>query len=519
MSARRLAGADVLALVVAFARAAAAPASRDGSALQLQQAERVGWTYVNNHNLPEGRGVASMCAGDFGIMVFGGEITEYDDVAETLLLDRPGGTWRTLEYDVHPSARALGATARYRGGCLLYGGVGPGTQGYPVHNDTWFWTLEGGWVELTATLDRAPRPVFYHTLCTMSNGELFMFGGRNELNGNAVSSTDDAWIYNEKGWTQLRWPHLPEGINQPSARWGHGMTCALSNTGPASVRGDHLPPGNIECVLFGGAQVGDDDFFDDTWLLRYETNETADGGTPLTPRRYYWEQLNAQVRPHGRWCFQMATCGSRVVMTGGSVDYRVAADETWVWQPTIRSVESSAASGHTGEWVRLYGTDAFYDEEPRRPGAGPRRISAMAMTNVGVLAQSDIILFGGVNNAVGGNFLHKGWETSEMWRWPCNEEEWPEALIASPPMPPSPPPPPSLPPGEYNGGVRGYFPHLRRPPAPERQPGLSASSETSPSGAAAATTGAAAPRRHSINEEILAVARRIRANAVSQPVA
>ena len=65
---------------------------------------------------------------------------------------------------------------------------------------------------------------------------------------------------------------------------------------------------------------------------------------------------------------------------------------------------------------------------------------------------------GGVNNATGGLFLHKGWETSEMWRWPCEADTWPEALVASPPAPPPPPPPPSLPPGEYIGGQHGYVP-------------------------------------------------------------
>ena len=55
--------------------------------------------------------------------------------------------------------------------------------------------------------------------------------------------------------------------------------------------------------------------------------------------------------------------------------------------------------------------------------------------------------------------IHKGFETSEMWRWRCTPQSWPDALVASPPMPPSPPPPPSLPPGEYDGGTHGYYAH------------------------------------------------------------
>ena len=77
---------------------------------------------------------------------------------------------------------------------------------------------------------------------------------------------------------------------------------------------------------------------------------------------------------------------------------------------------------------------------------------------------------GGVNNASGGNFLHKGWETSEMWRWPCSATSWPEAMVASPPSPPFSPPPPSLPPGSYTGGYRGYVPVAGYVPDPRASP-------------------------------------------------
>ena len=452
-------------LLVAVALAAAArPTSSDGAAmvpprtimdLQAAAGSTLGWELVNNSNLPEGRGVPGICTGSWGTMIFGGETLETENSDETWLLDEPGGEWQRMEYPIHPSARALPAVAPWNGGCLLFAGVFHNGM-TTMFNDTWFWTPNDGWTELHPA--HAPTPRFYHTLKDMSNGQLVLFGGRNQLIGAEASSLGETWIWNGT-WTELS---FPGNMNLPWRRWGHAMTCGLFHTGPPTVTSAQLPNGAIECLLFSGAQQGDDDYLDDTWLFRYQTDFTTN---EVIPNSYFWEQLNDDVRPHGRWCFSIATCGSRVLMVGGSTDFRLAADETWVWEPSVRAVESASSSGHQGHWRRLYGTGPF-DEipEPRPPGAGPLRISAHAMANAGGrLGASDILLFGGVNNQSGGLFIHKGWETSEMWRWPCTEETWPEALIASPPAPPSPPQPPSLPPGEYNGGTHGYGPVWRGP--------------------------------------------------------
>ena len=141
------------------------------------------------------------------------------------------------------------------------------------------------------------------------------------------------------------------------------------------------------------------------------------------------EQLNDDVRPHGRFSFSIATCGSRVLMVGGGTDYRVAADETWVWEPTIRTVENpEEAAGRTGHWTRVYGNGPFDDMAAPRPrGAGPLRPVAFAIANQDQLGASDIYLFGGVNNQSAGLFIHKGFETSEMWRWRCTPQSWPDA--------------------------------------------------------------------------------------------
>lgn len=114
------------------------------------------------------------------------------------------------------------------------------------------------------------------------------------------------------------------------------------------------------------------------------------------PRRpqYFWERQNSRVSPHGRWCVALATCGSRVLLVGGSTDFRVSADETWLWQPTPRSVEDpSHPPSFVGEWTRLYGTDPFDDMRGGRPaGAGPLRVAGYSVANAHAMGQSDIVL-------------------------------------------------------------------------------------------------------------------------------
>lgn len=41
--------------------------------------------------------------------------------------------------------------------------------------------------------------------------------------------------------------------NQPTARWGHGLTCSLQHTGPL-LADSTSGFGRIECVMFGGSQ-------------------------------------------------------------------------------------------------------------------------------------------------------------------------------------------------------------------------------------------------------------------------
>ena len=91
-------------------------------------AEYPGWEYVENTNMPSGRGVPGLCTGKWGFMVFGGELLETENTDETWILSEPGGRWQRMSYRVAPSPRALPAVAPYTNengvaGCLLFGGV------------------------------------------------------------------------------------------------------------------------------------------------------------------------------------------------------------------------------------------------------------------------------------------------------------------------------------------------------------------------------------------------------------
>ena len=418
----------------------------------------VGWEAVNNGNMPRARGTMGFCTHPtFGLLVFGGEVSETEFVDETWLLPATPGTWQLQDYAPghKPSNRSNPAMARYNEGCLLFGGIGV-SPGYVVYSDTWFWTPFQGWRQLlTSPEQRAlphPSPRFYHTLNELSDGNLFLFGGRHGLYGTTDASLGDSWTWSQGRWHRAPIPdRLPAGSitpemtpdaqlrHQPRARWGHGMACGLTNTGPATGN-DFTGFGVPECVMFGGSQFGDDDYFQDTWILK---REFARGNFT---NRYFWEQMNSNLpSPHGRWCFSMATCGSRVLMIGGSTDFRVSADETWMWSPTIRPVElPEHPPAHQGEWNRLYGSDSILEGDwpdgVRPDAAGPYRITGFGIGSWGALGQSDVILYGGVKNATGGLYMHKGWETSEMFRWSCPPEP------APPPASSPPPPPPSLPP-------------------------------------------------------------------------
>ena len=483
-------------MAAAWLALAAAAVSTPAGVLQPNEltsqstSSAVGWTQIFNGNMPIGRTASSMCTGAFGILVFGGGVHEHRFTDETWLLPALGGSWRliaTPEGRPHPRARAVAGMARYGSGCIMYGGVGR-TQGtnvsfpeFDLLDETWQWTPDGGWVELTPP--NTPPPRFYHTLKELSDGSLFLYGGRTSLFGTAAVSMGDTWSFRDGAWSPMNMlVEVPEAAqtpmmrrdgfnlrNTPPPRWGQAMACNLSNTGPA-LSNSLTGYGKVECVMFGGSQVADDDYFSDTWLLKVATDEN---GTVASPRAYFWDQQNSRVQPHGRWSFMMATCGSRALFLGGSTDFRVSADETWVWEPVTRVVElPDHPPSRLGEWRRLYGTDPINDGEYGSAGrpalAGPVRIAGYALANVGAVGASDIVLFGGAKNQSGGGFAHKGWETSEMWRWPCSAEEWPEAVIASPPMPPSPPPPPFFPPGEYTGGRHGvpqwYEPPEETPP-------------------------------------------------------
>ena len=413
--------------------------------LSGQSATPVGWSEIINSNMPSGRTASQVCTGDFGVMVFGGAVHEHRFTNETWLLPALGGSWQllnTTEGQPHPRARAVAGIAKYGDGCLMFGGVGriQGTNtSWPVFDlldETWYWTLAGGWVQMTFD-GPTPPPRFYHTLKELSDGTLFLFGGRTHLYGAAAYCLSDTWTFSNGTWAPMellteipdaaRNPMMPDAAmmrNGPVGRWGQAMACGLTNTGPA-MRNALTGYGKVECVMFGGSVVADDDFLADTWLLRVVTDEN---GTIPLPRSYFWEQQNSAVQPHGRWSFAMATCGSRAIFIGGSTDFRVSADETWVWEPVTRVVEDPMhPPGHLGEWRRLYGTDAIadgaYGPGGRPTRAGPLRIAGYGLVNIGALGASDIVLFGGAKNQSGGHFLHKGWETSEMWRWPCRPRE------------------------------------------------------------------------------------------------
>ena len=250
-----------------------------------------------------------------GTLLFSGSTT----LADTWLWK--DGDWHDVSHigGAAPPARALGAMAAYGEGALLFGGYGAVTQSL---NDTWTWTPSDGWTELTHTLAAAPPGRSYHTMQATGDARapsVVLFGGTDRSDEAHDTAMGDTWIFSGGQWTN---PGLAPPL-APNPRWGHSMAC----TPPA-----WLEPGgasDTQCVLFGGADLSEDDHFDDTWMLNGPKHGHRGPDVEATTRdfRGSWKQSQPGVarpgpKPTGRWSFQIASCGKGALMAGGSIGYR-----------------------------------------------------------------------------------------------------------------------------------------------------------------------------------------------------
>ena len=275
-----------------------------------------------------------------------------------------------------PPPRSNTALTWYKEGAVLFGGMGVNKE---LLNDTWMWQPTTGWTELPCKVGCASGRLMHSLAAYEITGYetgVIMFGGAT-TGEPRMDALDDTWQLSSNGtWKQLRLtPHGPNGTTilhaaAPPARWGHSMVAGKPTTTGVFV------------MLFGGGKT-QDDHFGDTWRLEITRNsfqwfQVVPVQTPTT--------TPALQVPPGRWSYQLAPCGSGVLMATGSTGYRVCTDDTWVWDP--KTVPSPWGPSHdqNGTWTVV----------PQAGANHPGHLGGAGMAAVYGGGLDGVLLFGGI---------------------------------------------------------------------------------------------------------------------------
>lgn len=317
------------------------------------------WQQLSLQHTPSARTVGAFTNTQAGPLLFGGSGKGL--LADTWLFQ--DGDWK--QEGSGPSARCLTAMAPYKSGALLFGGYSKQEHSLA---DTWIWDSTTGWRELQ--LPASPNGRSYHTLQAVPSG-VILFGGTNRSSELHDTAFGDTWLFSnvDQQWHNLNLvpPYAPR------ARWGHGMACS--------------PGKATNCVVFGGADLSEDDHFQDTWVL---IDDRASGRSGMRWQQSQPNAVRPGPRPAGRWSFQMAACGTGALMSTGSIGYRVCTDDTWTFNATVSpNVWTTSKVNHDaiGVWKQHVVAGAEH------PGTYGGAMLAPVM-NVG--GQAGVLLFGGV---------------------------------------------------------------------------------------------------------------------------
>ncbi len=229
--------------------------------------------------------------------------------------------WIELSYGTKPSERAY-HDMEYDAAhdeIVLFGGLGDGNA---YLNDTWKWTEEGGWSQLSPTGD-VPEARYGHKMVYFAkegDEKIVLFGGLAE-SGDYSSET---WIWNGSVWTELDTTTNPEGC------YGHTMVYDETHE---------------VIVLFGGRE--NYSYSNSTWL--FDGSEWSQASPSQVPDRRY----NASMVYHPD--------DGTVLMFGG---YRYSNfNDTWIWNGGTGNWQEISPSSHPGADSRM---DMFFDLDRRR---------------------------------------------------------------------------------------------------------------------------------------------------------
>jgi N-acetylneuraminic acid mutarotase len=366
---------------------------------------------------PKARDYHAMAKVEEGtIVLFGG----YDGKGFFL-----GDTWTfTTKWNkvTSPSPKALQERSGHsmsslNGEVLLYGGSNDNT----ILRDTWIYNKVDGWAQIMQDLTfKPPKARVFHSMATLKNGFVLMFGGLKIDGVNCDQLCNDTWVYSQvrKHWTKIETTHM----NSPVSRIQHSMASIgtnkvlmfggeaclnvlgdtwifdFRNGNWALIEGKEASPkpraqhamaqlGKNTVILFGGWNGGSGDY-DDTWKFDLTTKK--------------WTQIKTSPStklPNARDTFSMASLGDGKILLFGGFDISLSRDigDTWIFSQDMNE-----------SWVQIDTAHTSTDLPKFRDG--------YAMASFG---ENKVLMFGGQDNDF--NNIDDTWlfhqETNTSWRW------------------------------------------------------------------------------------------------------
>ncbi len=173
-------------------------------------------------------------------------------------------------------------------------------------DDTWAYDYESNtWTEMTPEVSPSYR--WGHAMAYDAESDRIIMWGAEEVARLPMSDEEKAtvWAYDYESntWTAI------ESKGGPSYRGGHTMV---------------YHPGTDRIILFGGHQLGDVEFSDETWAYDYNTNT--------------WSQLAPAEHPSGRRVHDMVydETADKMVLFGGIAGNFLKEevnDDMWIFDP------------------------------------------------------------------------------------------------------------------------------------------------------------------------------------------
>jgi hypothetical protein len=186
--------------------------------------------------------------GNFQAVMFGGENT-LSILLETWLWNGSTQTWSQVAVPngTGPAARTghhMAGSDGYSNTALLFGGQGTNSQ----FNDTWTYTVAGGWVKQSPANSPSVRSGG-NLVFDSVNHIWVLFGGHNEYN-----YLDETWVYNGTTWTLA-------------------VSGAQNGQGPAGRIGAQMAFDTTSgtTILFGGVSAGTNYPSNATWSFNSST--------------------------------------------------------------------------------------------------------------------------------------------------------------------------------------------------------------------------------------------------------